>query len=42
MDTLEANDTMKSSFGKCIVIAEAYDANGQFAGKDNMIVWKFL
>ena len=32
----------KFSFGKCIVIAEAYDANGQFAGKDTMIVWKFL
>ena len=32
----------KFSFGKYTVIAEAYDANGQFAGKDTMIVWKFL
>jgi len=32
----------KNGFGKCIVIAEAYDADGQFAGKDTMIVWKIL
>ena len=32
----------KVSFGKYTVIAEAYDANEQFAGKDTMIVWKFL
>ena len=32
----------KPGFGKCLLYVKAYDEKGEFAGRDNVVLWKIM